>query len=319
MDENRQLQLVAIISCIFSSFVMMTLLLFPSMRSRLFMRIIFFISLSDFMGNLPYTTVHRPSSSSTLCSLEGFCNLYFYPVSWMWTTILVYFLYGLATEGKVPLSEVSVHVLCWGVPLVSALLVLTTNTYSRFDQNDDNEVCTIGGNETSAFVWRIFIYYGLLFVCVLTMLSMYLRVIRIQTTGRSAVSEGMLTLAMESLQLYPLAMTVSWLPEFVTFFLQFEDHNDLALHISSIIKLSNGIFLAIIFFSKSQHARHLWLRLLTQKHQTATREYSHDSSTCFDIMEDLLPPDQDPRASLISNSSMLFGGSKTRQISMGNH
>ena len=269
------------------------------------MRIICFISFSDFMGNLPYVTARRPTTSSIWCRLEGFCNLYFYPVSWMWTTVLMYFLYELATKGKVSLSELAVNTLCWGLPLISALLVLTTNIYGRFDLNDDNEVCTIGGDEVSAFVWHVIIYYGLFCVCDIVMFCLFYHVIKMKTEVQSTVSFSMLELAIESLQLYPVAMTVSWLPEFIVFIVQFVHHSDLAVHISVILKLSNGILLTIIFFYKSQHARILWIRLITGKEFQNFREYSQDSSCCFDIMEEF-SPEFERKISLLSDAPIVL-------------
>lgn len=286
MDENEQLQIMAIISCIFSGLVMLTLIMFPSMRSRLFMRIIAFISLCDFLGNLPYTTTHRPETSSPWCSIEGFVNMYFYPASWLWTTILVYFLYALAITGKVPLSETAVHLICWGLPMITTLLVLTTNNFTRFDINDDNEVCTIGGDETSAFIWRVINYYGLFVLCVVIMISLFITIIRIRKEGTSAVSVGILNLAIESLQLYPLAMLISWTPEFISFIIEFDEENALLFHIAVLLKISNGLLTSIIFFSKSEHARMLWSSCLTGTSRFTSRIFSHDSSSILDIAEE---------------------------------
>lgn len=287
-DEKEQLQVVAIISCIFSGLVVLTLIVFPSMRSRLFMKIIAFMSLCDFLGNLPYATTSRPHTSSAWCSIEGFVNLYFYPASWLWTTILVYFLYALATTGRVPLSEASVHLICWGLPMITALLVLTTNNFTRFDVNDDNEVCTIGGDKTSAFIWHVINYYGLFLVCVVIMVCLFIAVIRIRKEGSSAVSEGILNLAIESLQLYPLAMLISWTPEFISFIIEFDKVNPLLFHIAVLLKISNGFFTSIIFFSKSVHARKLWLSCITGKNRFSSRIFSQDSrsSVVLDITEE---------------------------------
>jgi hypothetical protein len=250
-------------------------------------------------------TIVRPASESVMCKIEGFINIYFYPVTWMWTTILVYFLYGLAVHGKVPLSEVVVQCLCWGIPLLLTLMVLTTNNYGRFDVNDDNEVCTIGGSRDSAFAWRIIIYYGLFLVCIGVMMHLYIKILQVTKTGLTTVSEGMLTLAMQSLSLYPLAMIASWLPEFIAFIISFENYNNLAIHISAIFKLANGVFTAVIFFSKSQHARALWWRVFTNQPMQLPREMSQDSACCLDILDEY-EFDSERKISLLSETSSLY-------------
>ena len=263
-EANRQLQVVACISCICTMLVIITSF-FKHMRSRLFMRIILCISLSIFCGNIPYLSLRRTSEGTWWCTMQGFCNLYFYPASWVWTTILMYSLYRVATKGSLPLSEAFLHVIGWGVPAISTLLIFTTNTLGRFSSNDDNDVCTIGGGFSTAFMWHIFSYYGIFTCCLVIMAVLYVKVLRVKYEGKAAVSIQMLELAMTSLQLYPVLMTICWIPEIVAFVVQYLNDNDALYHYALLIKLSNGFFTTCIFFGKSQHARRLWYHLLILK------------------------------------------------------
>jgi hypothetical protein len=76
-------QITSILSVAGSSSVILTLLLFQSMRSKLFMQIIAYISLADIIANVEYTMSYRPSNHNWWCSTEGFLNLYGYPCGWL--------------------------------------------------------------------------------------------------------------------------------------------------------------------------------------------------------------------------------------------
>ncbi len=251
-------------SVLASASVILTLLVFSDLRKKLFMQIITFISVSDFIGNLPYTTMHRPGNGTWRCGLEGFFNLYFYPVSWMWTTMLAYFLYSLATDGKLPLSKLRIHIICWGLPLVFTLLILTTNPYGREESFGTTTVCTYGGNHVSGFLWHLLTYYGLWVVCVACMGVMYWRIIDIRK-NKTAVNLPILKLAMESLQLYPVIMFLCWFARVVSACLQFAGYRYVGdsafVAFSDVCKILHGLFAACIFFYKSSEARQRWWRL----------------------------------------------------------
>jgi hypothetical protein len=277
------LQIASIISVISSGIVLLTFVLFSDLRKKLFMQIITFISLSDFIGNLPYTTVYRPPNGDFLCSLEGFANLYFYPVSWLWTTMLAYFLYSLATVGKLPFSKLRIHILCWGLPLVSTLLMLILNPYGKESDWGNTTVCTYGGNKESGFIWHLITYYGLWIICVISMGVMYWCIDRIRASG-TAVNLPILRLAMNSLQLYPVIMFVCWLPRVFTSCIQFANWEFTGFRqldlISDVFKILHGLFAALVFFSKSREARLQWVSLLSCKTSILWKSASARQASC---------------------------------------
>lgn len=279
IEANRQLQIVAIVSSLGCLIVVLTSL-FPCMRGNIFMRIISFIAFATICGDIPYFVIMRTDDGSLWCTIQGFLNLYFYPVSWVWTTVLMCFLFRMAT-GQKPFSEIYMHFVGWGAPCVTTLLVLSTNTYGRFSSNDDNDVCTIGGPYETAFIWHIFSYYGLFIICLVVMVVLYFRILKIQESGLVAVSSHMMKLVLDSLMLYPLFMIICWTPELVAFIIQFINDNDEFYHCALIIKLSNGFFTTCVFFGKSQQARKLWLQILTGNSHLGSRAvlFSADSAS----------------------------------------
>lgn len=256
----RAIQIASIISVVLSGLVALTLTLFQNLRKKLYMQIIALISLSDLIGNIAYTTTFRPENGNWWCSAQGFFNLYFYPASWMWTTVLMYFLYSLAVSGRMAIREATLHLFCWGLPLLVSLLYLTTNTYGRSSSTESYEVCIISGNPLSSEIWHLTTYYGLWVICIGYMIGMYWRIRYLKSADLIEYIPPF-NFAMEALQLYPLAMVLCWFPHFLaTLFAYFGKFDGFGkfYFASDIIKISHGTITALIFFYKSKEARNRW-------------------------------------------------------------
>lgn len=265
LTAQEDLQIASCISVACSGLVLLTLLVFRDVRKKLFMQIIAFISFADLCGNLPFTFNYRAPDNSFICSMEGFANLYFYPCSWMWTTMLTFYLYSLAVHGVLPLSNLKIHLICWGFPLLFSLLTLTTNNFKRHKSpNDVEQVCTWGGNTFTGELWHGITYYGLWFGCFISMMIMYNKALQMSKTP-SANSYAMLKLAINALELYPLAMIVCWLPHVFVVLVNYFYHTKNKFFnfyvFSNILKILHGAVTALIFFYKSPYSRSRWKRL----------------------------------------------------------
>lgn len=257
------MQIVSIFSVLCSLSVVLTLC-FRSLRKKLFMQIIAWIALSDLIANLGYCSIRRPHSNSPLCSLEGFVNLYFYPVSWMWSTVLMALLNSLATTGKLPLSYLSLHVICWIFPFILSIFNFASNSGGASTKETGNysyEVCTLGDSKPEK-IYHVITYYGLWIACVLFMLVMYLR-IRSMDKVELKSNFPMWQNARDTLILYPLALLICWMPHVVAvllaYFAPFSGLN--AFYFSTdVMKVLHGSVTAVIFFYKSTEARNRWMK-----------------------------------------------------------
>lgn len=277
-------QATSIISVFGSSMVVLTLLLFKNMRTKLFMRIIANISMADILGNIAYTTLYRPSDGAFWCSTQGFLNLYSYPCSWLWTTMLVQFLYDLAVYQRIRLSFTAAFVFCWGVPLIVTLLYIAFiphGTYERHTGNTLDSFCTYGGDGDLGFIWHVISYYGMFLVCVIYMAYLYTQIRKAYaveaknllamsggresaaSTTSSATLNGM-KMTSDSLLLNPLLMITLWTPHILAVVVSTTMKNDTTKQFSNValsIKIMHGFATAVLFFYKSQVARNLWVRL----------------------------------------------------------
>lgn len=228
------------------------------------MQIIAWIALSDLIANAVYCSIRRPNSNTPLCSLEGFINIYFYPVSWMWSTVLMALLSSLATTGKLPLSYMALHAICWVFPFILSIFnfaYTSGNTSTKEKGNYSYEVCTLGDSRTEK-IYHVISYYGLLIACIIYMTVMY---VRIRSIDKIALTTNfpMWKNARDTLILYPLALLICWIPHvtavLTAYYAPFSGLN--AFYFAAdVLKVLHGTVTAVIFFYKSNEARNRWMK-----------------------------------------------------------
>lgn len=101
------------ISTVFSSTVLLTAIVFPVMRKRLFMQLIMFISISDVIAGSA-AAIGFPLNHSAACYAQSFLVNMFYKSSWFWTVALthqLYYIFMFGKFGKNP-TNCAAHLLC---------------------------------------------------------------------------------------------------------------------------------------------------------------------------------------------------------------
>eukprot|EP01038_Epipyxis_sp_PR26KG_P011167 gene11167-14985_t len=262
-DEVNQLQIairtISAVSCLFSSLVMITYHVFPEMNSKIFMKFIYFISLSDFCMNLT-SLIGFPPNGSVLCWIQGMCQNYFAIASWLWTTAVSFTLYGIVLNGKVYFKFWQISIMCWGIPLLPTLLPLITNTYGA--GNPDAQWCLIiGKNGTPSAVtkfWSYGSFFLWLFTCLLLMSAWQIIVyFRFLKSSLSSVVKS----TYDKVWLYPLVMGLCWVLNFLC--VAVIPHDEfLVVGFSMICGIFYGILTSCIFFWKSNEAIARWKYLL---------------------------------------------------------
>ncbi len=281
---------IAAISVTASMLVIFTFILFEEMRSKFFMRIIAFISISDILGNVLYLMLYRPSTGNWFCSLEGFANFTTYPTSWLWTLSLVYHLYGVATTKELPskLSKRLTHIVCWGLPIVLSVAGLSITRYT--ENNSLNfEVCEVNITKGAAY-YHLVAYYGLLVVVLLAMAFLSYKTKQFEKTHESGSLHPSYTILKDSTRLYPTALVICWVPHLIVYALYRHIKNtqiyELLYFIATVLKVIHGAITASIFFYKSESARRLWRRWIeSYGHCLCSKNISRDTLSTFDGRE----------------------------------
>jgi hypothetical protein len=260
----------AVVSIPLSVTVILTALLFPAMiYNKIFMEIIVLISICDIMGNWPYALgfLTYPRNGTPLCSFEGFCNLFFYPASWTYTTMLTYLLKSLLMYGLKPLqlSRYVIHSLCLGLPLVLALVQLATNTYGVSVGSSGEEVCSYGGNIAIGNAIHAVIYDGFLLLNFIIMIGFLVQLWQLSYRHPVLARSPAFMIVLRALAYYPIALVVCWMPHVVYSLVNFSYNDGQAASLASIFdcfKVLHGGLTTVIFFHHSNEARSRWWDLL---------------------------------------------------------
>ncbi len=111
-----------------------------------------------------------------------------------------------------PRVVVTVHCICWGVPLLVTLLLLTTNTYGK--TNNNAPWCFIGNRSGSPswgiLVWALCSFFVWLWLILIVNLCL---IISIVTRLRSIDNANQITnWQVVKLCLYPIVAIICWTP-----------------------------------------------------------------------------------------------------------
>jgi len=255
------------VSAAFSFSVVLTGLFWPGMmlsKCRPFSNILFFISLSDFLGSVA-NSFGFPPNGSKLCSAQSFFYLYFLPASWLWTLLLVYQLRTLILFKSLNLSLKWMHIICWTIPLIPTLLPLSTNEYGQDDGLNEASPCVLGGNEKMKFLWIIASDTGLAFICFVLMAIWSAEIFKFCFLTEHTESFEKEISLFQSMRLYPLVLFITWVPSFVEGVLAFASLLSTSYYtvITPVLVLETqyGTIVTIIYFSQSKAARMLWMDL----------------------------------------------------------
>ena len=212
MLTTKLLTAAATVSILSSLIVVLTPILFSTMRYKLFMRVVALISVGDIIGNFPYLLPFGREGVNWWCTLQGLMNFIGYPMEWLWTFALVYLLYELAVYGRVPKSIAHIHILCTVFPVLIATLQFL---FGPIEPNlDRSEVCTMSLSSDSALLYHMITYYGLFVFSLLGMAVLYWRMVVFQAAHppENAIQRSTRAVSQIALSTYPPLMVIFWIP-----------------------------------------------------------------------------------------------------------
>lgn len=250
----------SVVSCLFSLFVMMTFFMFSDMRKKMFMRYIFYISLSDFLMSFS-SVVGFPDDGSVLCWVQGLMQGIFAVSSWFWTTALSYSLYSIIRFGKVRYKQYQVHLVCWGLPVILAIIPLSTERYGS--SSVDLQWCVFVGKSNGwTLFWSYASFFGWMFLCIVLMLTWHYH-IHITMAYRSESLTEIVRNTYRKVSLYPVAMIMCWTLNYLSISIIPAEHDPhLLVALSMLFAISYGIVTSCIFMAKSEEAQRRWYDLL---------------------------------------------------------
>eukprot|EP01036_Dinobryon_divergens_P027689 gene27689-36502_t len=290
---------------------------------------IFFTSCCDLLGSSA-NCIGFPQSGSISCSIQAFFYLYFIPASWLWTTMLVYQLRNLLILKRIRVTMAQVHAVCWGIPLITSLLPLTTNPYGQDDFDNGYSPCSLGGDRMTRLLWISTTDSGLSFMLVILMTIWLVQIHRYLLSVESSDSTVKEKALFSSMKLYPLALFITWAPRSVASVglgIQAvgKDIYQIGITPAAILASQYGVIVAIIFFSKSSGVRLLWYNLFKRlayqycsnisSSRSSEASYIVERETCESLLMDILG-EESPEDMLVKESMCRNNDSTISKISI---
>jgi hypothetical protein len=155
------------------------------------------------------------------------------------------------------------HVICWTIAALVALLPLTRDSYGQDDDFNETTICWLHCKEHDCYLWTLGLYISTLIINI-ALMSRYLHKIHTYLKSQMEDRVGRERVLFRSLYWYPIVLVVCWTFIIVAELLiaaQFE-HEKILAQIASIITSQYGTICCLIFFSNSSSVRNHWWTFL---------------------------------------------------------
>jgi hypothetical protein len=261
---------VSCVSMLCSCSVVITCAAFYSMRNSFFTRNILMIAFCDvFVGVAGFIGI--PGDGTTNCVVQAFLSTFFVRGNWLWTTVLICQMYKFVTRDGNFFSEGKVHAVVWITTSLMTFVPLANGSFGRNGLNTNTEMCFIKSSSPSwVAAWVVVDWLSTVFGCITIMAALISSVLFRYRSLRNDEAAAKILKLTRSLYVYPLVLTTTWGTNSVinVFILITEKKGRLSgtdntvLSVSSIFAMTNGTFLAIVFYMKSYEARYQWRKTL---------------------------------------------------------
>jgi hypothetical protein len=258
-----------------SFFIVLTCFVFPSYGNKYFVRLIFWMCVSDLCAS-SVAAVGFPATGTWLCSFQSFWCWYFFRAYWVWTVALSSQLYRLIV--RLPLISLPyLHAIVWSLALFGTLLPLSSGArYGMIERFGGNAWCFL--DNCSRAELRFWVYVSLqsyVWTSISLMFLLFVRAYRhhqlhrqvplnpeVYDTRQSEYNRILLQ-AIYQISLYPLSLALSWGP--VMILLPLYDYGIVSLlyfDLALVMGTLNGVFAGSLFLFRSKEVQGLWFTFL---------------------------------------------------------
>lgn len=283
----------ATLSAACSASIVLTGVVFPSIMlspQHPFSNILFMIALADMIACIGLSFGY-PREGSNLCTSQAFFAMMFLPATWLWSSALVYQMHCMIVYKQLFLNMTHLHVICWTIATLVALLPLTRDPYGQDDDFNETTICWLHCKEHDCYLWTLGLYIPTLIINI-ALMSRYLHKIHTYLNSQMEDSVDRERVLFRSLYWYPIGLIVCWTFTIIAELLIAAKlgHKKTLAHIASIITSQYGTICCIVFFSNSSSVRNHWWALLITPYNYRQNTISRGT-------------DQSPRLSFLSDST----------------
>ena len=227
---------------------------------RLFLRLVFYIAISDF-GSSMAMVIGGTRSGSAACYYQGIVNNYFTLASIFWTMVIGYEVHLVIWYHQVQADLTILGGVIWALPLILSITPLSTSTYG----NDDGTPGWCFLNEKpgysndidamwyvlSFYLWVYIAIFYLLYVAILTAYKLYY------------LQRGMATdthIVVEKIIYYPIIVIVCWVVSSVVdigvifgYDIAVAPNDPVSIIFTYVLPNLQGFFSGMVFFTSNLH------------------------------------------------------------------
>ncbi len=276
---------VSACSTVASFSVLMSGVLFPTLRREFYFRLILMISLCDFFSNL-IGTWGFPHDEET-CTAQAVILHIFLPAVWLWCTVLSCTMYFHIDHGRVYVSFFQMNIIVWCIVLICIVICLPYisdgeffygcherflgDQFGGFRATDDSDDTLINNYKIGTFVAPCICCIGIMILCVMCL--QWITLPRIRQTDPNRVDR--IIPLMRYISMFPIGLCIFWLPNMIAFLVATDsgskggyyhtsDSMIDANYITFYVGYGYGMYMAIVFFANSKIARTSWRNLFNR-------------------------------------------------------
>ena len=235
---------------------------------------VLYSSISCFIGSIT-TAFGELDDGTTICSAQGFISNTSFLSSVLWLLFVNYAIYSIFVLTRPVRVTIPIHLTCWGLPLLLGLLPFSTNKYGA---SGGKSWCFIGEVSSSPplgqYLWVIFSHYLWIWISII-ITSIFLFLIQYQIfkmkkltailTAGGTVAVPRKRAGVGTLWLYPGLLVFIWTIPSIVDTVHWAPHRTETPidRLAIFLPLSQGFFIAVIFFTTTDFLRRKMYSLVT--------------------------------------------------------
>lgn len=213
-----------------------------------------------------------------LCSIQSFMTSFAARASWFYTDVLITQLCYLVVYKRHFLTLIHMHAIVWILNIILQFLPFATKTYygspASANISGTCDFYTKGSsNDVLVDKWNDATFNGWLYLSfiTITLCSLFIVLYTRNITSRNTLSASLLNTsafseAWKTVVLYPIALLVAYIPAqiYALYYNQYSGTAKIGIIANYLVALNScyGLFLSIIFYTKTEGALNEWKILL---------------------------------------------------------
>ena len=236
---------------------------------RYYIRLIFFVTASDLLAVFPFA-FGPTHGGDPICYIQAIFTNFFAMSAVLWTAFIVYILYDVVVKRhSLEGIYLQAHVVCWGIPLLTTFLPLTTDKFGVYDGQESGYCGITQRSDADAWTsdfWNLL--FDIILICSLffTASLLYLIYSSLHQQDPQFVT-AYIDMAIRKLKYYPLIIILCWSIQFYldVVVIYFCDDRNLTpfwlLIISDTLICLQGSLTAWAFWAENREVRLMWYML----------------------------------------------------------